>query len=242
VCYPLSSKTYAGDGVRYYYRPSEEERLAVIAKYLAGESTYVIGREFGWQPEKVGFWLKRWGLVLRPVGFQKGQRSPRYIGDPEHTRQVSARWRKANPDKVRKSKRNQMLRLEARLACSLRTRLNVAIRKNYKAGSAVRDLGCSIAFFIEYIKSQFAPGMSWENWGRGAANWNLDHKRPLASFDLTDREQFLAACHYTNIQPLWATDNAAKRDRRINPVPLGVTRVRKTRQALDLRASQMQLL
>jgi len=31
--------------------------------------------------------------------------------------------------------------------------------------------------------------------------------------DLTDREQFLKACHYTNLQPLWATDNIVKKDR-----------------------------
>lgn len=30
--------------------------------------------------------------------------------------------------------------------------------------------------------------------------------------DLTDREQLLQAVHYTNLQPLWATDNIRKSD------------------------------
>jgi hypothetical protein len=48
--------------------------------------------------------------------------------------------------------------------------------------------------------------MSWNNWGK----WHLDHIIPLASVDLTVRENVLKVCHYTNIQPLWAEDNIRK--------------------------------
>ena len=90
----------------------------------------------------------------------------------------------------------------------LASRLRRALRTGQKGGSASRDLGCSIVAFRAYIQTQFLPGMSWNNWARDG--WHLDHIRPLASFDLTDREQFLAACHYTNYQPLWAIDNLRK--------------------------------
>jgi hypothetical protein len=53
--------------------------------------------------------------------------------------------------------------------------------------------------------------MTWENWTTNG--WHIDHIRPLASFDLTDRQQFLVACHYTNLQPLWATENRKKQAR-----------------------------
>jgi hypothetical protein len=54
--------------------------------------------------------------------------------------------------------------------------------------------------------------MSWDNWGTGYVKWQLDHKDPLCLFDLTDRGQFLKACHYTNLQPLWYEDHVKKGD------------------------------
>lgn len=86
--------------------------------------------------------------------------------------------------------------------------------KHYKGvkrnTSAVRDLGCSIEAFRAHIEAQFTDGMSWNNYG-GRDGWQLDHIRPLMRFDLTDPEQAKAACHFTNLQPLWAKDNLNKR-------------------------------
>ncbi len=95
-----------------------------------------------------------------------------------------------------------------RLACRLRKRMSQAIHNGQKSGSAVRDLGCTIPELRAHLEAQFARGMTWDNWARDG--WHIDHIIPLAAFDLTDREQFLAACHYTNLQPLWAVDNLRK--------------------------------
>jgi len=57
-----------------------------------------------------------------------------------------------------------------------------------------------------YIAQKFSTGMTWANHGE----WHLDHVVPLASFDLTDPDQLRAACHYTNLQPLWERDNLSK--------------------------------
>ena len=75
-----------------------------------------------------------------------------------------------------------------------------------KNGSAVEDLGCSVPEFKDYIAGKFQIGMSWDNQGK----WHLDHIKPLSAFDLNDRKQFLEACHYTNYQPLWASENLRK--------------------------------
>lgn len=89
------------------------------------------------------------------------------------------------------------------LAKNLRDRLRKAIKGNYKSGSAVRDLGCSVDYLKVHLETQFRSGMSWQNYGNKHGQWSIDHIIPLSSFDLTDREQCLKACHYTNLQPLW---------------------------------------
>ena len=95
-----------------------------------------------------------------------------------------------------------------KLAYNLRCRLYKAIKKDFKIGSAVSDLGCTIEELKQYLESQFQTGMSWDNWS--VLGWHIDHIKPLASFDLSDREQFLEACCYSNLQPLWAEDNLKK--------------------------------
>lgn len=62
---------------------------------------------------------------------------------------------------------------------------------------------------LSHIADQFVNGMTWENMGQ----WHIDHIRPCASFDLTDPEQQKECFHYTNLQPLWATDNLRKSDK-----------------------------
>jgi len=67
-------------------------------------------------------------------------------------------------------------------------------------------VGCSYTELIIYIESQFKPGMCWEN----RKQWHLDHKVPCAKFDLTIIENQKRCFHYTNLQPLWASQNLSK--------------------------------
>jgi hypothetical protein len=95
-----------------------------------------------------------------------------------------------------------------RLKRILRKRLTEALKNNQKAGSAVKDLGCSIKELKVHLESKFLPGMTWDNYGE----WEIDHIVPLSGFNLTDRKEFLLACHYTNLQPMWWQDNLKKSD------------------------------
>jgi hypothetical protein len=82
---------------------------------------------------------------------------------------------------------------------------------NKPASTAVLT-GCTVPELMAHLSSKFQPGMTWDNYGK----WHIDHKRPLAAFDLTDPAQLATACHYTNLQPLWASDNIRK-GKRIDP-------------------------
>lgn len=118
-------------------------------------------------------------------------------------------YRIKNRDKNRSRERiRYKTDIQFKLSYKLRKRLNIAIRNSYKSGSAVSDLGCSIAEFKVYLENKFTEGMNWGNYG--VNGWHIDHIIPLSSFDLTNRKELLKAVHYTNLQPLWAIDNIRK--------------------------------
>lgn len=152
-----------------------------------------------------------------------------YEANKETLKLKKKAYREVNKDKVkerekayRTSNKNKLYEydmyryknnIQRKISCRLRSRLRDVLKSNYKAGSAVKDLGCSIDELKNYLESKFQPGMTWDNWTTDG--WHIDHIKPLASFDLTDRKQFLEACHYTNLQPLWANDNLIKSDKLI---------------------------
>jgi hypothetical protein len=116
--------------------------------------------------------------------------------------------RRANKNKRRQERK--ITDIPYWLSERVRDRLQKALKGNYKTGSAVRDLGCTISELKIYLESKFQPGMVWDNWTTDG--WHIDHIVPLVSFDLTNREELLKAVHYTNLQPLWAKDNLSKGD------------------------------
>lgn len=105
-----------------------------------------------------------------------------------------------------------------RIASRLRNRLNRLIKGITKVGSSVSDLGCSIEELKIYLEGKFQDGMNWKNYGKNG--WELDHIIPLSRFNLENREEFLKACHYSNIQPLWRLDNRRKGNSIVYPLTI----------------------
>jgi hypothetical protein len=90
----------------------------------------------------------------------------------------------------------------------LRSRLRKALNSQWKQGSAVDLLGCSVEELKIYLESKFQPNMTWSKWSK--TGWHIDHIIPLDSFNLEDPNQLKLACHYSNLQPLWSEDNCSK--------------------------------
>lgn len=120
-------------------------------------------------------------------------------------------YRAANPEVSKNSRykyeKNRLKTdIEFVLIRRLRVRFLKALKGEYKAGSAINNLGCSIADLKIYLESQFKDGMNWNNRNQ----WHIDHIKPLSGFDLTNLDHVKEACHYSNLQPLWSAENIRK--------------------------------
>jgi hypothetical protein len=125
----------------------------------------------------------------------------------ENVNKAHREWKKKNKDKIRKKNKNNINYL---IACRLRNRFsNIIRRNNYsKSGKTIELLGCSFNQFKDYFQSKFTEGMTWELFMIG--NIHIDHIRPCSSFNLSNEEEQKICFHYTNLQPLWKTENLKK--------------------------------
>ena len=213
-------------------RPKREENFCAYGHPITEGSVNSGGR----CKECVKEYQKRWGeqnkeqIKIRKQNRPKEQkqrdneRSRQWAKDNrEEKKRKDAEYRNTHKEekKIRHDERMKT-DVQYKLACSLRWRMNRAIRLQSKSGSAVSDLGCTIPELKAHLESQFREGMTWNNWGSGSGKWHIDHIRPLVSFDLEDREQFLVACNFLNLQPLWSEENISKGSKTVDyrPVPV----------------------
>ena len=148
---------------------------------------------------------RQWRLN-NPIRYKRSQEEY-YSNNAELLRAYSRQWAQDNPERVREYQRAVRATPEGRLIHNIRNRLNKILNRiNVVKDSTTLDLlGCDAAFAKEHLEKQFTEGMTWENYG----DWDIDHIRPCASFDLTDPEQQREAFHFSNLQPLWSTPEKA---------------------------------
>ncbi len=129
-------------------------------------------------------------------------------------RLINAKYYANQPKNKLKRNLNRRLRyktdIKYRLECSLRSRINIAVKKGFKSKKTLELLGCTIIELKQYLESKFQTGMTWENHGFGNNKWHIDHIIPCAAFDLSDSEQQKICFNFSNLQPLWQQDNFRK--------------------------------
>ncbi len=141
-----------------------------------------------------------------------------YRETDEYKEIVRARVRKSHQKrkaegKTRELDRRRWQNPQHRLKQNLRRMVHFALTRTCGALKAARTfdlIGCSPHALGIFLESQFTPEMSWENYG---SYWEVDHKLPLARFDLTNLEQQRLAFHFENLQPLEKTENRKKSDK-----------------------------
>ena len=119
-------------------------------------------------------------------------------------------------EKQREAKRTCMRKyFSENIQANLGNRLRRRLHKFIGGGNSVsmRELlGCSYSELIIYLEQKFVDGMSWDNRGE----WHIDHIIPCCHFDLTKEDDQRACFHYTNLQPLWSSENCSKGGRIVN--------------------------
>jgi hypothetical protein len=93
-----------------------------------------------------------------------------------------------------------------KMICNIRSRTSlfcrrISLDKNF---SSTKSIGIDKEGLILYMESMFTDGMSWDNYGE----WHIDHIKPLSTAKTP--EDVIELTHYTNLQPLWASDNLKK--------------------------------
>lgn len=112
-----------------------------------------------------------------------------------------------NKEHNKKYRQNKMASDELfNMADRARSRITQVLRRNgfQKKCATSEMLGCDWITLKEHIENKFQPGMTWEN----RAEWHIDHIIPLSRAN--NEGDLSKLCHYTNLQPLWATDNLKK--------------------------------
>ena len=149
----------------------------------------------------------------------------RYRSDPEFRAKIKAsnyltKKRRRAIDPAYRAKRAAAVHMRAKrrraidpqfkIRVQLLARLHAILRRACVRKSARTQtlIGCQYSVLMRWLEASFQPGTyTWENHG---PIWHIDHKRPCASYDLTNRDEQLKCFHYTNLQPLFASENILK--------------------------------
>jgi hypothetical protein len=160
----------------------------------------------------------------------KERNKKRYHEDPTHKQEQLdrtkkyieetgywAKWRENNRDKIKETnlknkeykrqwaQNQRQNNIQYRLKENIRSRINLALKN--KSNSSEKLLGCSIEEYIVYLEQQFDQNMNWENYGK---YWEIDHKKPISTFDLTKKQEIKECFNYKNTQPLSIDENRKK--------------------------------
>jgi hypothetical protein len=154
---------------------------------------------------------------------------PNHIKYKEYNKNYSKKWRENNPEynKIQNKEyakeyylkhKNELKEYNKKYSKNRREQdplfkiksniRNTIIRyiKNPKNTNTEQILGCTFEQLKQHIESQWVEGMNWDNWTQDG--WHIDHIIPLAS--AKTEEEIYKLNHYTNLQPLWASNNMKK--------------------------------
>jgi len=142
--------------------------------------------------------------------YYKEYRAKYYSNNKEKIKLKTKLYRKNNKHRINQK---HLIRAKTDIFYVLKKNIRGRIQTAVKRNSIIKDkktldiLGCSISELKIYLEKMFKPDMNWNNYGKGG--WHIDHIIPL-NFAKNDIDVFYKLCHYSNLQPLWESENCSK--------------------------------
>lgn len=151
-------------------------------------------------------------------------RKEKYQRTKEKSKAYTKKWREDNREKrnaAELQKINSDPEYKVFILC--RKRISGLLKNQGERAKTSILIGCSKSYLRKHIEAQFQPGMTWENYGRGG--WHIDHIYPCSAFDFTKKEDIRQCFHYSNLQPLWESENCSKNNtvEKNQPKPLALS-------------------
>lgn len=152
------------------------------------------------------------------------EREKKYrLNNIEHHMEVQREWYRGNRERANEVRRVYQARriktdINFKILKRLREHTSRSLKKTVGKGyhSTRELLGADLHIVRKYLEDKFQEDMSWDNYGK----WHVDHVIPISS--AKKRSDIFRLCHYTNLQPLWATDN----HRKSNKMPQAVAQIK----------------
>jgi len=124
----------------------------------------------------------------------------------EEIKKYAKKYCQQNRKQLNKYCREYLKNIEKRLTHNFRNRIWTVLKSNVKSAHTVKLIGCSVKILKQHLQKQFKKGMNWDNYGK----WHIDHIKPCVSFDLSKPKEQRRCFNYSNLQPLWASENLSK--------------------------------
>lgn len=84
----------------------------------------------------------------------------------------------------------------------------LTLKKIKKTNKTFKMIGCTPEFLEKHLEKQFKPGMNWQNHTVAPKGWHVDHRIALST--AKNLEEVEKLMHYTNLQPMWGSENIRK--------------------------------
>ena len=97
---------------------------------------------------------------------------------------------------------------EYKMKCLVRNRIGDCLKRNgERRTKKIEYLGMCTYDYKKWMEFQFDEHMTWENHG---TYWEIDHVKPIDSFDLTKEDDIHACFNWKNTRPLEKSENNSK--------------------------------